>query len=116
MITIFLDESGIHKVTGKFCVVLIYIPNNSLNEVDRQITEHERKMNIRPFHWSDHNWNFRRKFLHCITTINFTMKIFVSENPFEELKYQKAIRNLLTESEQITLVIDGKKSNTYNFS
>lgn len=111
---IFLDESGTHKQNGNTAIAVIFVANNDLEQVGNAVIEAEKQLGIDYFHWADHNWNFKEKFLQKISHTNFTVKIITIKNPFVWSHYEKALKYSLVNEKSIEkLVIDGKKTRQY---
>ena len=47
MLYIFIDESGIHKETGKSSVALAYISFENLNQIQNQVTKIEKEISVK---------------------------------------------------------------------
>lgn len=113
MAYIFLDESGIHKNNGITSIALVFVMSNDLETLNSGVLEAENKLRIKYFHWADHNWNFKEKFLRKIIKLPFTLKVLIFKNPFSLNHYERALKYTLVDQELGILVIDGKKSKHY---
>ena len=110
---IFLDESGIHKKEGKSSVALIYISASNMDLVQNAVIDIEKKLDIEYFHWAKDVWSIRKKFIDYICQYDFLIKVALIRNPFYgNEEYEHIIQCLVTEDVKV-LVIDGKKSKTY---
>ena len=47
MLYIFIDESGIHKETGKSSVAQAYISFENLNQIQNQVTKIEKEISVK---------------------------------------------------------------------
>ena len=110
---VFLDESGTHKQDGNTAIAVVFVANSDIEKVTQGIIEAEKQLSIDCFHWADHNWNFKEKFLHRVRYLPFTVKVITIKNPFSWSHYEKALRHFLANEDIGMLVIDGKKSRQY---
>ncbi len=113
MISIFLDESGIHTKDGKSAIAIVYVEVDKLTLLENRVLEIEKQMKIGAFHWAHTNWKVRKKFLDAILKEDFFLKIAIISNPFSDKYYGLVLRHLIIENNIKTLVIDGRKSETY---
>ena len=113
MAYIFLDESGTHKNDGNTSMVLVFVATGNLELLNLGVIEAENKLRTGSFHWADHNWNFKEKFLKEIVGLPFELKVLIFKNPFSLSHYERALKYTITNSQVDVLVIDGKKSKNY---
>lgn len=111
---IFLDESGIHKQTGRSSIALIYLSIENLSDFQNKLTEIESVLGISNFHWSHSTWAIRKKFIEAICKEDFFIKIALIKNPFHATDaYEYALQYLAIEKQIIAIIIDGKKGKVY---
>ena len=111
---IYIDESGIHKITEHSSFVLVCVNINEKVIIQDEIIAIEKSLGISHFHWSDfstrNGWDIRRKFVQKVIKLPFTFKYTVIENPInskEEL--QKSLFTLLYQDAIQEINIDGKQ-------
>jgi|SRR3989344_6182039 len=111
---IFIDESGVHKETGKSSIALAYVAFENLDETQKRILKIEKEIGIHHFHWSHSSWVVRNKFIKNIIKCNFFAKIALISNPFKfNEAYEYALKHLVVEKKISAIIIDGKKKKTY---
>ncbi len=111
---VFLDESGVDKKMGKSSIALVYLEVNDIERLENSVLKAEKDAGIQVFHWAHSTWNVRGKFVEEICKQNFSVKIALIKNPFYADKaYEYALQHLVIEKNIYNLVIDGKKSRTY---
>lgn len=111
---VFIDESGIHQQTGHSTTAVVYVQINNLELVEKQISKFLEKINISSFHWTEHGWKVRQKFLGYIIGLNFTFKIAIFKNPVHlENMLEIVFQHLVTEKDIKRIFIDGKKPRWY---
>ncbi len=111
---VFLDESGVHKKEGRSSIALVYLEVEKLDALQKAVISTEDTIGINCFHWSHSTWQTREKFINEICKQEFSVKIALIKNPFYESHgYEYALQHLMIEKNIKTLVIDGKKSKTY---
>lgn len=111
---IFIDESGVHKVTGKSSVALVYLSVENLDSLQKAVCETEREIRIKYFHWSHSAWNVRKRFIEAICRQDFNVKIALIRNPFFGSRgYEYALRHLVVEPNIRGIIIDGRKNKSY---
>ncbi len=111
---IFIDESGVHKRDGKSSVALVYLRTEHLDTLQRVVRETEKALRIDYFHWSHNAWPVRKKFVEAIAKQDFSIKIALIRNPFHATEaYEYALQHLVIERDISCIIIDGKKSQTY---
>ena len=111
---IFLDESGVDKQKGKSSIALVYITLENLDVLQNAVLEAEKKIGIKNFHWSHSAWSVRKLFIEEICKQDFKIKIALIRNPFfASSGYEYALQHLVVERNVISMIIDGKKSKSY---
>lgn len=109
MQNVFLDESGIHRQDGKFCVALVCVSVENIELLEQAVVEAGEDLKIGPFHWSHTNWKVRTKFLEKILKHDFSVRAGLFPNPFREIDYQQVLPQMMYDQEIKTFVMDGKK-------
>lgn len=95
---IFIDESGTHKQSGHAANAIVYIKIENLEEVEQELKEILKKLNLDFFHWADHGWKVRSKFLKKIIKLDFTFKIGIFKSPVKTNRMTETIfEKLITE-------------------
>lgn len=106
---IFIDESGTHKQDGQSTASLVYVDVENMEKMNNAILTIEKSLKIEYFHWRKQIWKIRKAFLEALIVEDFTVKIFLLENPFTQEKLENALRHLLVERHIRNIIIDGKK-------
>ncbi len=110
MMIIFVDESGIHKSIDHSVFALVYVSTEDREVFEQAVVAIERELNIKDFHWSDHSWNVREKFIRKLAKLPFTAKIAIFNNPINTAEaLEWSLLHLLTDKEADQIHIDGKK-------
>ena len=113
-LNIFIDESGIHKQVGHSTTAVVYVEVQRLNEVEEQITAILDKLQLDTFHWTEHGWQVREKFLKQIIKLRFRFKVAIFRNPvYPEKMMEVVFKHLITEKDIKKIFIDGKKPRKY---
>jgi len=108
--TIFVDESGIHKQIDHSAFALVYVAVDGREEVERKIIEIEKYCRVQTFHWSDSPWKIREQFLREVIKLPFAVKIAVFQNPIRVSEaLEHLLQHLLVERRFDALILDGKK-------
>lgn len=111
---VFIDESGIHKQLGHATEVIVYIKVSNLSRIEKRISNLEKKLKIRSFHWGEERWDVRNKFLEGIINLDFNFKAAVFENPVHPQRMiEYVFKHLITENNIRRVFIDGKKPKWY---
>jgi hypothetical protein len=111
---IFIDESGVHKEVGKSTFVLVYIEVKNLALIEKEILDIEKSLRVKFFHWRDHSWKIKEKFVREALKLKFTAKIFVVKNPMDlSVELERSLDYLIVERNIKNIYIDGKKSKRY---
>lgn len=110
---IFIDESGIHKETGKSSVALVYVLTEDVKLLEEAIVSTEKLLRIKVFHWTDCSWKIRTEFFRLLLKENFFVRVSIIQNPFNKKDFEESIKLLLMEKKFKKIVIDGKKPKWY---
>ncbi len=111
---IFIDESGTHKQSGHAANAIVYIEIENLQEVEEEIKEILKQLKFDFFHWADHGWKVRSKFLKKIIKLDFTFKIGIFKNPVKTDQMTGIVlEELITEKTIKNVFIDGKQPKWY---
>lgn len=110
---IFIDESGIHKETGKSSVALVYVLTDDVKLLEDAIIAAEKLLRIKNFHWADCSWKIRSNFFKQILKEDFFVRVSIMQNPFCKSDFEEAIKLLLLEKKFKKVIIDGKKPKWY---
>lgn len=111
---IFIDESGTHKQSGHAANAIVYIKITNLEEVEQGLKEILKDLELDFFHWADHGWKVRNRFLKKIIRLNFTFKIGIFQNPIKTHEMTETVfGELITEKAIKNVFIDGKQPKWY---
>lgn len=111
---IFIDESGTHKESGLSVNALVYIKSKELESIEDDIRSLLVDLKLESFHWTDHGWKVKKKFLKKIFKLNFEFKIGVFKNPIKTNEMLETIfRNLINEMAIERVWIDGRLPRWY---
>lgn len=111
---IFIDESGTHKQSGHAANAIVYIKIENLEEVEQHLKEILKELKLDFFHWADHGWKVRKRFLKKIIKLRFTFKIGIFANPVKTDEMTEIVlKGLITEKTIKNVFIDGKQPKWY---
>lgn len=111
---IFIDESGTHKQSGLAANAIVYIKIENLGEVEQNLKEILKELRLDFFHWADHGWKVRKRFLKKIIKLDFTFKIGIFANPVKTDEMTEMVfKELITEKDIKNIFIDGKQPKWY---
>ncbi len=111
---IFIDESGTHKQSGHASNAIVYIRIENLVDVEEKIKSILAKLELETFHWADHGWKVRNRFLKEIINLDFTFKVGIFKNPVKTNEMTEAVlESLITEKNIKNVFIDGKQPQWY---
>src|SRR3989339_2205210 len=107
---IFIDESGIHKQSGHSSFAVAYVEVRNLETLNRKLVLINESLKITSFHWADHNWVIRKRYLKRILNLDTTFKIAIFDNPVDiSRELGQIFKYLVTEKGIRSVCIDGKK-------
>jgi hypothetical protein len=115
---IFIDESGIHKTTGYSSIAFIFVMTEFIEAFEKEILAIELRIKITSFHWADHNWGIRRKFLEHLFNRNIlqntNIQITLQKNPLHYYDFlSNSLEKIVIEKNIKKITLDGKKSISY---
>lgn len=111
---IFIDESGTHKQSGHAANAVIYITLDNVEEVENQLRQIVIDLDLESFHWAEHGWKVRGKFLKQIIKLNFKFKVGIFKNPVKTNEMTETVfQHLITEKDIEKVYIDGKQPKWY---
>ena len=111
---IFIDESGTHKQSGHAANAVVYITLDDIEKVEKQIRQILINMELESFHWADHGWKVREKFLKEIIKLDFKFKVGIFRNPVKTGEMTEIVlQHLITEKNIEKVLIDGKQPKWY---
>lgn len=111
---IFIDESGTHKQSGHAANAVVYITLDNIEKVEDQLKQILNNMDLESFHWADHGWKVRDKFLKEIIKLDFTFKVGIFKNPVKTGDMTEVVfQHLITEKDIEKVYIDGKQPKWY---
>lgn len=111
---IFIDESGTHKQSGHASNAVVYIKIENLEKVEEQIKTILIELDLEVFHWADHGWKVRNRFLKQIIKLDFTFKVGIFKNPVKVSEITEIVlEKLITEKNIKNIFIDGKQPKWY---
>jgi hypothetical protein len=112
---IFIDESGTHKQMDHATIALVYVEVTNLNVFERSVEEIETELKIKYFHWTDENWDIRKRFINKLAKLKFRVKVAILKNPVVVGKSLEAsLRHLVVEPNIKKIMIDGYKPRWYD--
>ncbi len=108
--TIFVDESGIHKQIDHSAFSLVYVVTENRDQLEKSIVDIEQHCRVSTFHWTDQPWKIREQFLREVTKLSFAVKIAIFRNPTRTSEaLEHLLQHLLIERHFDSLILDGKK-------
>ena len=111
---IFIDESGTHKQSDHASNALVYVEVKNLETFENKMLKLLNKLDLKTFHWADHGWKVRNKFLEQVNDLSFTFKIGIFKNPVKTHEMTETVfQHLITEGKITSIYIDGKKPKWY---
>lgn len=111
---IFIDESGTHKQAGYAVNAVVYITMENVEEVENQLKQIVADLSLDSFHWAEHGWKVRNKFLKKIIKLKFRFKVGIFQNPVKTSEMTEVIfQHLITEKDIERVWIDGKQPKWY---
>lgn len=111
---IFIDESGTHKQSGHAANAVVYVTLESNEQFEDQLKHIIERMDLGVFHWADHGWKVRDRFMQEIIKLEFKFKIGIFKNPVKMGEMtEKVFQYLITERNIERVWIDGKQPKWY---
>jgi|SRR3989344_2582913 len=111
---IYIDESGTHKQSGHTANAVVYITLDNIEVVESQLKQILVDLKLESFHWADHGWKVREKFLKEVIKLDFTFKVGIFKNPVKMGEMTEAVfQHLITEKDIEKVWIDGKQPKWY---
>lgn len=111
---IFIDESGTHKQSGHAANAVVYITLDDIEEVESQLRQIIADMDLKSFHWAEHGWKIREKFLKKVIKLEFKFKVGIFKNPVKTGEMTETVfQHLITEKDIELVWIDGKQPRWY---
>lgn len=111
---IFIDESGNHKQTGHASNAIVYIELDNLEKVENKLRRILIALDLEVFHWAEHGWKVRNKFLEQILILDFKFKVGIFKNPVKTSEMTEMVfQHLITEKNIERVYIDGKQPKWY---
>lgn len=112
---IFIDESGIFRDSG-FSIYCLTICEHRLSEsLDKKIIDIENKIKTPPFHWRNHVWKIKTKFLNEIIKIEDwnSILVVISNKNYTYSLFEELLSKALQGLDIKRMYIDGKKHKDY---
>lgn len=111
---IFIDESGTHKQSGYAANTIVYVTIEDIEDVENRLRLVVSKLNLNSFHWAEHGWKVREKFLEKVIKLNFRFKVGIFKNPVKTSEMTEIVfQHLITEKGIELVWIDGKQPKWY---
>ena len=111
---IFIDESGIHKLTDDSTVVLAYVKIDDYPAIEDKVQTLEKQLGIETFHWAHTIWKVKKLFMDKVLSLPFSVKLAVIKNPVNIGKQlEKLLAHMIIEHGVYTVFLDGKKPKWY---
>ncbi len=113
-ISVYFDESGIHKKTDNSTFVLVYVETKNVTRLENEIISLEKMLNIKYFHWAETVWKVKEKFLDGALLFDYSVKVAVVMNPVSpEKEMNRLVPHMLVERNIDRFYIDGQKPKWY---
>lgn len=111
---IFIDESGTGSKVGHATIAVVYLEVTNQNKFDNGYTKILKELRLNSFHWAEHGWKVRQKYINKILNLDFIYKVALFENPINiNDMYDLVFQQLITEPNIKNIYIDGKKKKWY---
>jgi len=111
---IYIDESGTHKQSGHAANAVVYVTLDNIEEIENQLRQILTDLKLDSFHWADHGWKVREKFLKEVIELKFEFKVGIFKNPVKMGEMTEAVfQHLITEKDIEIVWIDGKQPKWY---
>jgi hypothetical protein len=116
LVNVYLDESGIIRKNGASVYCLTIVDTKISQQLDDKVFGIEKKLKILPFHWREHDWKIKSKFLNEIIKISEWNCIIVVIN---NKNFSQSLLSDLMALQGLEIkyfYFDGKKSKAYRNS
>ena len=111
---IFIDESGTGSKIGHATIAVVYLEIINQAKFDKSYNKILNELRLDNFHWAEHGWKVRQRFINKILSLDFIYKVALFENPINiNDMYDLVFQQLITEKNIKNIYIDGKKNKTY---
>lgn len=111
---IFIDESGTGSKIGHATIAIVYLEVKNQNKFETGYKKVLKELKLDSFHWAEHGWKVRQKFVNKILDLDFIYKIALFENPINiNDMYDSVFQQLISERNIKNIYIDGKKQKWY---
>lgn len=111
---IFIDESGTGSKIGHATISVVYLEILNRYKFEKQYKKILVDLKLESFHWAEHGWKVRQKFIFKILDLDFTCKVAFFENPINiNDMYDMVFQQLIVEKDIKNIYIDGKKQKSY---
>jgi hypothetical protein len=112
---VFIDESGIFRKFGHSIYCLTICDSKLSLNVDNFILDIEKELKISPFHWRDHNWKIKTKFLKELLKIEDwkCILIVIDNKRYSDQILYELLSSSLKGFTIKRMYIDGKKHKRY---
>jgi len=111
---IFIDESGTGSKVGHATVAVVYLQVSNQSKFDSSYKKILKELKLESFHWAEHGWKVRQKFINKILDLDFVYKVALFKNPVNiNDMYDSVFQQLITERNIKNIYIDGKKQKWY---
>ncbi len=111
---IFIDESGTGSKIGHATIAVVYLEVSNQEKFDTGYKKILNDLKLNSFHWAEHGWKVRQKYINKILDLDFIYKVALFENPINiNNMYDLVFQQLITEHNIKIIYIDGKKSKSY---
>ncbi len=111
---IFIDESGTGSKIGHATIAIVYLEVKNQNSFETGYKKILNELKLDSFHWAEHGWKVRQKFINKILDLDFIYKVALFENPINiNDMYDSVFQQLITERNIKNIYIDGKKQKWY---
>ena len=114
-VNVYIDESGIGRKFGAtvYCITVCY--NLDATDLDSKILQIEKSLRVPPFHWREHSWTVKTKFLDSILGIEHwsCMTVVIKNDKFNESAVEKLLAKAIQGLDVDKMYIDGKKPRKY---
>ena len=111
---IFIDESGTGSKIGHSTIAVVYLEISNRSAFEEKYSRILTNLNLKNFHWAEHGWKVRQKFINEILDLDFICKVAFFVNPINiNDMYDLVFQQLIVEQNIKNIYIDGKKQKSY---